>query len=195
MGTRAGAIAGLAGFATFIVVHSLWIVPIWHIAPVGAVMALGIGAVVGGAFEALLPNGRPTWRATAGLFVAVAGALLPAAVLAELGLRAGVAPLAWVVAGLLGSASLMGAVIGALVGRTWRSAGACALGAVLLAVGPGHNIPMLASTPAVPRELALLLAVFAVSAVAFTSAYRRLVRDGASAQSARSGVAVPAEMR
>ncbi|MCI0346669.1 MAG: hypothetical protein L0221_14695, partial [Chloroflexi bacterium] len=57
----AGAAAGLAGLVAFLVLHHAWIRPIWAIAPVGAVMAAGGGAIVGAAYAELLPRlpGRP----------------------------------------------------------------------------------------------------------------------------------------
>ena len=79
-----GVLAGLVGFATFLVLHHLWIVPIWFIAPVGAVIAAGGGAAAGRAYAELMPYLPPrpwTWVAVAAV---VALVLLPAVVIAEL---------------------------------------------------------------------------------------------------------------
>jgi len=53
---RAGVLAAVAGLATFLLLHHLWIVPIWFIAPVGALVAAAGGAAVGAAYEELLPH-------------------------------------------------------------------------------------------------------------------------------------------
>lgn len=81
---QAGVLAGLVGFATFLVLHHLWIVPIWFIAPVGAIIAAGGGAAAGRAYAELMPYLPPrpwTWVAVA---VVVALVLLPAVIIAEL---------------------------------------------------------------------------------------------------------------
>ena len=38
----AGAVAGIAGLLAFLVLHALWIVPIWFILPVGLLVAGGL---------------------------------------------------------------------------------------------------------------------------------------------------------
>lgn len=61
---EAGAIAGIAGLAVFLLLHHVWIVPIWFVAPAGAVFAASGGATVGAAYAQLRPRlpGRP-WPA------------------------------------------------------------------------------------------------------------------------------------
>ncbi len=68
-----------------------------------------------------------------------------------------------VVVGLFGLATLMGGVLGWLIGRTSRAAGTMALAAFALALGPGHNIPLLGATGATAKELLILTAVTAVA--------------------------------
>ena len=43
----AGVLAGIAGLLAFLVLHALWIVPIWSILPVGLLVAGGGGLAVG----------------------------------------------------------------------------------------------------------------------------------------------------
>jgi hypothetical protein len=62
----AGVLAGIAGLLAFLVLHALWIVPIWFILPVGLLVAGGGGLAVGWAYAELryrLPQ-RP-WTALA----------------------------------------------------------------------------------------------------------------------------------
>lgn len=188
----AGIVAGLAGFVAFLAIHHTWITPIWFIAPVGALMAAGGGAVVGIAYAELLPAlpARPFRTAAVAL-----GALLvlaPGAILAELfgptyEMRSGgsgvlLVPfgqaLALLVFGLFATAMLVGGVLGFAVGRTRRAAAWSALAALALAVGPGHNIPMLGATSVVAKELAIIATVVAVSAWVLVAVHAREASAG-----------------
>lgn len=184
---EAGAIAGIAGLAVFLVLHHAWIAPIWFVAPVGVVVAAGAGAALGAAYVELWPRlpGRP-W--TALWVMAVASAVLaPAFVMAELrGPIYAIGPdgdgtllvpgsdavIAFV--GLLASATLIGGLLGAVIGRTRRAAVATALTGFALAVGPGHNIPLLGGTPAVTTELVILLVVAGVASLVLVATDRLL---------------------
>jgi hypothetical protein len=75
----AGALAGLAGLVTFLIVHHVWIVPIWFVAPIGALLAAAAGAVVGLGYAEIRPRlpGRP-WAA--GVTLAMVGAMSPPAI-------------------------------------------------------------------------------------------------------------------
>jgi hypothetical protein len=186
---RAGMAAGIAGFAVFLLIHHLWIVPIWFIAPVGGLLAAAGGATVGVAYADLLPHlPRRPWRA-----IAMAGAvgivLLPAFVIAEFRgpifaiERGGGGPLlvsgtdaAALVVGSLAAATIVGAGLGWLIGRRRRAAGTMALAAFVFATGPGHNIPLLGGTPAVAKELAILAAVVGLSSVVLVEGHAWLVR-------------------
>lgn len=187
---RAGVLAAMAGFATFLLLHHLWIVPIWFIAPVGALVAATGGAVVGAAYEELLPHLPPRpWTAIA-VIVLIGVVLLPAFVIAELRgpifvmeedgggtfLVPGAVALADVVLGLLGSATIVGGGVGWLIARSRRAAGTTALAAFAFALGPGHNIPLLGGTPAVTKELVILGGVVAVAAVVLVEGHARLAR-------------------
>jgi len=79
--------SGLAGLLTFLVLHHLWIVPIWFILPMGVVVAALGGVAVHRSYDALrasLP--ARTWAAPA-MFGVVTVILLPSFVLAEMGRR------------------------------------------------------------------------------------------------------------
>lgn len=183
---QAGVAAGLVGLATFLVVHHLLIVPIWFVAPVGAILAAAGGAAVGAAYAELRPHLPPRPWTAFGVAGLIAVVLLPALVVAELRgpiydldgtlLVPPTEAILDVVVGLLGSATVVGAAVGLLVGRSRRAAGMMAVAGLALAIGPGHNIPMLAATPAVRTELIILGVVMAVASIALVEVQSRLVR-------------------
>jgi len=187
---RAGVLAGIAGFATFLLIHHVWIVPIWFIAPAGALVAAAGGAAVGAAYAELLTHlPRRPWTAVA-LIVVIGVVLLPAFVIAELRgpifamqgdgggtlLVPDAEAAADVVVGLLGTATVAAAGLGWLIAGSRRAAGTTALAAFAFALGPGHNIPLLGGTPAVAKELVILAAVVAVASVVLVEAHAWLVR-------------------
>jgi hypothetical protein len=190
----AGILAGIAGLATFLMVHHAWIVPIWFIVPAGTLIAAAGGAVVGLGYAELRPHlpGRP-W--TAGVMLAMVGAmLLPAVAIAQLrgpilqmapgGGATLLVPIGQAIVdfalGLVGSAALVGALLGWLVGRTRRVMARTAAAAAALALGPGHNIPLLGGTPAVVKELVILLLVGIVASTVLVVAEALLRRATAS---------------
>ncbi len=82
----AGMLAGTAGLLVFLVLHHLWIKPIWFILPLGPVIAVIGGLAVGWAYSELLP-GLPRRPWTIFAWVALIGLiLLPSIVLAQLSL-------------------------------------------------------------------------------------------------------------
>lgn len=195
----AGAVAGIAGLCVFLVAHQLWIVPIWFIAPVGAIMAGVGGAAVGASYATLRPHLPPRpWTAPA-VAALYASTLAPAVLIGELrgpifavdadgGGTLLVPPaeaLVDVLIGLLATSTLVGAIAGGLIGRRRRAVGSTTLAAIALAIGPGHNIPLLGGTPAVGKELAILGAVVLAASVVlveaevrlFAGARRRRVKD------------------
>jgi hypothetical protein len=190
----AGIVAAIAGFVAFLVIHHVWIAPIWFIAPVGAPMAAGGGAVVGIAYAELLPGLPARPLRTAAVAVGALLVLAPGAILAELfgpiyemwgGSGVLLVPvgqaLALFVFGLFATAMLVGAALGAAIGRTRRAAGWSALAALALAVGPGHNIPMLGATSVVAKELAIIATVAALSAWVLVAVHARQTANRPSA--------------
>ena len=176
---EAGAIAGLAGLAVFLALHHVWIAPIWFIAPVGAAFAASGGAAVGAAYAELRPRiPRRPWTSV-WVMAAISAVLAPAIVVAELVgpiyafgsdgkgvllVRASEAVIAFV-GGLLTTATLTGGLLGAVIGRTRRAIMVTAVAGFGLALGPGHNIPLLGGTSAVTTELAILAAVVGVASI------------------------------
>jgi hypothetical protein len=180
----AGAVAGIAGLLTFLVIHAFWIVPIWFILPIGLLIAGGGGLSVGWAYAELrwrLPPRPWTALAVVGLIGVI---LLPAVVLAELQ-----APVFTVTAAgpvqtvatsiivarflgeLLATATIVGGLVGWWLGRTRRAAVATAVAGFVFALGPGHNIPFIGGTPGVGKELAIMTAVTLVAALALVEGH------------------------
>jgi membrane associated rhomboid family serine protease len=52
----AGLLAGITGLLVFLVIHHLWIKPIWFILPLGLVIAAAGGLAAGWAYSELLPG-------------------------------------------------------------------------------------------------------------------------------------------
>jgi hypothetical protein len=185
----AGVAAGLAGLATFLVIHHVWIVPIWGIAPVGAMLAGLGGALVGAAYGEALPRLPRRPLAIPAVIAVITLILAPSLVIAQatgpmfamtadgggnLLVPPSSAILGFVV-GLLGTATVMGAIVGWLVGRTRRAIVLMAGAGFVLALGPGHNIPFLGASSAVGKELVILAAVVVVASIVLVETNARLV--------------------
>jgi hypothetical protein len=185
----AGMLAGTAGLLVFLVIHHLWIKPIWFILPLGLVIAAAGGLAVGWAYGELLPNlpGRPwtifAWAALVGL------TLTPAIVLAQLrpplftgtGMNVttsvSVAQAAVIfVRDLLLPATVTGGLAGWLIGRTKRAALATALASFVFALGPGHNVPFLGNQPATGKGIVLLIAIVLSASIVLVEGHAALIR-------------------
>lgn len=174
----AGVTAGIAGFFVFLILHHLLIAPIWFILPFEIVVAAVGGAAVGWAYGELLPNlpSRPwTTLAIIGLIAVI---LLPSIILAELReplfdisvpggrlqVSTGRAVVVFILELLL-TATLVGGLVGWLIGHSGEAAIATAVAGFIYALGPGHNIPLVGGTPGVPKELLIMTAVVVVAAL------------------------------
>lgn len=174
----AGLCSGIAGLLVFLTLHQLWIKPIWFILPPGLVIAALGGLAVGWSYaeiKAGLPLNR-VWTSFA-VFVLVGAILTPAVLLAQLrpppmDISTGVVPdgkvgivIARFIIELLLTATVVGGLAGWWLGHTPRASFATALAGFIFALGPGHNIPFLGSTPAVGKGIVLLVITIAISAV------------------------------
>lgn len=178
----AGALAGLAGFLAFLLIHQALIVPIWFIAPLGAVVAVLAGVLVAWAFEALRPRlPRNTWLAvlafTALLTLTQVAAYFASSVqepIATMVFRNQALPgrlgtiLTRFAIDLFLTSAIAGALAGWLIGRSTPAAGRMALAALGFAIGPGHNTPFFATLAESTGTLwALILGAIATAAVVF----------------------------
>lgn len=183
----AGAFAGAAGLIVFLVIHHFWIMPIWFILPVGLVIAGLGGMAVGWSYAELHPNlpSRPwtilSWVALIGVI------LLPSIILAEmrspmfaisetgsvLMISVGQAAVIFILE-LAVTAALVGGLAGWVISRTRSAMIATALAGFVFALGPGHNIPFLGSTPATFKGVIILLAIVFVSAVVLVELQAKL---------------------
>ncbi|HLE26734.1 MAG TPA: hypothetical protein VI793_01360 [Anaerolineales bacterium] len=185
----AGSLSGIAGLLVFLVIHHFWIRPIWFILPVGLMIA-GFGGLAAGWSYTEIKTGLPPrpWAALA--LVAVIGVILaPSILLAQLrqpliNITTGIIPpeeagrvTLHFVLELLITAGVVGGLAGWLLGHTLRAAMATALAGLVFALGPGHNIPFLGSTPAVGKGLVLLLAITLVSALVLVETSAGLVKE------------------
>lgn len=187
----AGILAGIAGLLIFLIIHHLWIMPIWFILPLGLMIAATGGLAVGWAYGELLPHLPPRpWTALA-VMALIWAILLPSIIVAELrqplfimtgdsailAVSIGRASLIFILE-LLVTSILMGAALGWLIGRTRRAALATALAGLIFALGPGHNIPLIGGGGArfVGKELVIMMAIIAVSALVLVEGQARLGR-------------------
>lgn len=173
-----GALSGLASLLVFMIVHAIWITPIWFVLPLGFVLAGGGGMVVSWAYTELkhrLPP--PPWAALA-LAAIVFATLLPAFALAQLH------PLFFSLDGtllvkvrvlirhfildLLVTAFAASGLIGWWLGRSKRAALKTGLAGVVFALGPGHNTAFVTLVPSV-GGLALKMLIL-MGIIIFTAA-------------------------
>jgi hypothetical protein len=185
----AGVSAGVVGLLVFLVIHHLWIKPIWFILPIGLVIAAAGGLAVGWAYSELLPSlpGRP-WTIFAWVAL-IAVTLAPAVVIAQLRpplfTGAGMNVIANVsvaqaavifVRDLLLPAAGIGGLSGWLIGRTKRAALVTALAGFVFALGPGHNVPFLGNQPATGKGIVLLIAIVLAASVVLVEGHAVLRR-------------------
>jgi len=183
----AGVLAGIGGLLIFLVIHHLWIKPIWFILPVGLVIAAAGGLAVGWAYYELLP-GLPRRPWTIFAWVLLIGlTLTPSIVLAQLrpplftgtGMNVtatvSVAQAAVIfVCDLLLPAAITGGLGGWLIGRTKRAALATALAGFVFALGPGHNVPFLGNQPATGKGIILLIAIVLSASIVLVEGHAAL---------------------
>lgn len=173
----AGLLSGVVGLVVFLTIHHFWIRPIWFILPAGLPVAALGGAATGWAYE-LIRIGLPPrpWTSLA-LMALIAVILAPGILLAQtrpstidmatftVASGSGGRAVAQFIFELIVPAMVIGALAGWVLGKSWQAALATAIAGFVFALGPGHNIPFLGSTPAVTKGLILLLAITVSSAV------------------------------
>jgi len=183
----AGMLAGVAGLLVFLVIHHLWIKPIWFILPFGLVIAVPGGLAIGWAYCELLPRlpVRP-WTIIA-WFSLIGLTLAPAVVIAQLrpplftgsgmNVIAGISVAQAIVIfmlDLLLPAAIIGGLAGWLFGRTERAALKTSLAGFVFALGPGHNVPFLGNQPATGKGIILLIAIVLAASIVLVEGHAAL---------------------
>jgi hypothetical protein len=173
-----GALSGITGLLVFLVIHAMWIMPIWFILPIGMVVAVAGGLAVGLAYAEIKHRLPPRPWTAPSIIVLITVILLPGTLLAELRtpmfvftptgpmfqMEVAAAVLIFVVELLL-TAALTGGALGWLIGRTARAAYLMALAGFIFALGPGHNVPFIGGTGGVFMEWVIMGAIIISSAV------------------------------
>ena len=178
-------VSGLAGLATFLTIHALWITPIWNVAVIGVVIAGGGGVITARCYSLahrLVPVRPLSWLVVFGVVAVtlvpcvVMTGLLPPLLEAENGQVVHPINVPWLVTGffayLLVPAAAVGATMGWLVTRRGSGAALFAGMGLLMAIGPGHNLPLFgaASGSQLFKAMVLTFAPMAVAAVVLTEA-------------------------
>lgn len=192
----AGSAGGVAGFAAFLVIHAIWIVPIWFIAPTGLVFGVAGGAATGWAWHVHREHlpARTGARALL-LFGAAVVVLLPSEAVALLFAPADprtlagqpVASLLSLIGVYVAAAALLGAIAGGLLGRSWAAAAVTGLAAAVFGAGIGHNAPLLGHSWVAGKMWTIMLSASAAAAVAFALVERALSVALSSARSPDAG--------
>lgn len=195
-GVIPGVVSGIVGFLVFLIIHALWIMPIWFIFPIGLLIAAIGGVAVGWAYSVIYQQLPPRpWRSLA-LMLLVCLILLPATVLGEMRppmfvpTRMGgvmvselVVPPVEVfvrfVLELMVTASVAGGILGWWIGRTKRAAIATATAGFIFALGPGHNIPLIGGGGVyyLSKEIAIMLSVIVVASVTLVEVHHVLTKE------------------
>lgn len=183
----AGVSSGIVGLTVFLLIHHFWIEPIWFILPAGLVIAVLGGMAVGWAYAELHPNLPSRWWLIISLVVLIVLILLPSFILAEMRapmfdvtvpgslLMISVSRAALIfILELLVTATLVGGLAGWMISHTQRAAVSTALAGFVFALGPGHNIPFLGSTPGSLKGAIILVSIAMVSAIVLVKTQARL---------------------
>jgi hypothetical protein len=184
----AGVLSGIVGLMVFLTIHHFWIKPIWFILPPGLFIAALGGLAVGWSYAEIrvgLPPRPWTFLALSGL---IGLTLLPAILIAQtrpslVDITTGVIPpgdggriATHFVVEMLVPAAIIGGLAGWLIGRTPNAAIATAIAGLVFALGPGHNIPFLGSTPATGKGLVLMAVIILSSALVLVEVSTWLAR-------------------
>jgi len=187
----AGALSGVVGMLSFLIVHHFWILPIWFIMPFGLVVAVLGGLAVGWAYIEVRPRLPSSSLLRVLVMIAIIAVILaPGVILAEVrapffDIQANgefelVVPMGTVIVRsiieVVVTAVIVGALVGWWLGRSKQAVVAMALGGFIFVLGPGHNIPLIGGTHGVPKELALMAAIIVPSAVTLVYGHLLLSR-------------------
>ena len=181
-----GVISGIGCLVVFLALHAIWITPIWNVAVIGVFIASGGCAVTAwccAMVRRMMPVRPLSWFAVFGMVAVplvpcvILTAVLPPLLQSENGELVHPINVPWLVTGffvnLLFPAAAVGATMGWLIARK-RSAAALFAGmGLLMALGPGHNLPLFgvfgdATGPQLLKVFMLTFVPMAVAAVALS---------------------------
>ena len=184
----AGVISGLLGLVVFLGIHAVWIAPIWEVAIIGVFLACGGGMLTARCYMLTLSGMRIHSRSWLAAFGIVALPLVPCIVLtaflpplleSENGQLVHPINVPWLVAGffitLLIPAPALAAALGWYLTRDRSTAALFAGMGLLIALGPGHNLPLFgvfggATGPQLFKAYVLTFAPMAIAAVVLAEA-------------------------
>jgi hypothetical protein len=178
----------MGGLLTFLLVHHVWIAPIWFITPAGLVVAAFGGLAIGWSYWHLSPSLPARPLAALAMFAVVVAMLLPGMLLSFthgplFDLKTGRIPegrggavAAHFVLELALPAALVGALTGYALRRSALASIATALAGVAWTLGPGHNIPMFGTEPAAFKGHAIVLIVAFAACVALVETAALVVK-------------------
>jgi hypothetical protein len=173
----AGSAAVLAGTLTFLIIHALIIRPIWAMLPPGIIFAGLVGAAVGWSYSTLRDHMAPhPWPMLIILAIYTA-AIVPSLVLPRLWQplldrsTSSITPeqiaaaASMVIVDLLLPGLIVGGVAGWIIGHNKRAVLSTALAVMLINIGPGHNMPFMAGTPAEGKAILLMFSGLFVGSI------------------------------
>ena len=183
-----GVLSGAVCLAVFLVIHAIWITPIWGVAVIGVFLATGGGAAAARCYSLarrIMPARPLSWLAVLGMMAIplvpcfILTSVLPPLLEAQNGQVVHPINVPWLVTGFFVNLLVPAAVVGAIMGWliSGRRSGAVLFAAMglLIAVGPGHNLPLFgvfgdATGPQLVKAFVLTFAPMAVGAVVLVEA-------------------------
>ena len=183
-----GVVSGIVGLVTFLVIHAIWITPIWKVAVIGVFIAGGGGALTARCYTLArhrLPVRPLSWFAVFGMVAiplvpcVILAAVLPPLLESESGQVVEPINIPWLVTGffviLLVPAVTVGATMGWLIAKRRAAVALFAAMGLLMAPGPGHNLPLFgvfgdATGPQLLKAFVLTFAPMAVASVVLVEA-------------------------
>lgn len=166
----AGAIAGGVALIVFVVVHAMWIVPIWGMLSMIPLAAL-VGALAAWPLEQMSSRLPPEPVDGIGLALVLLASLVPTALFAVVAGPVDQQRITWQSVFVpLALAAPAGAVIGLALTGSAAAAGALAIAALAYALTLGHNLPFFpVGTPGAGKAIALVVLPTLVAGLVFSA--------------------------
>lgn len=181
----AGALAGASGLIAFVVIHAIWIVPIWGMLAMLPLAAV-VGALAAWPFELAVRPLPPAPFDGLVIGLVLVAALVPTAVYGVVAGPVDQQRITWPALVVpLALAAPAGALIGVAVTGSGPAAAALALATTAFALTLGHNLPFFpVGSPGAGKAILLVALPTVVAALAFSFA-RALLSAAALAAPSR----------